>query len=63
MIYVLNRNKILSYIIASFIIIGIFAFSTSIIPNRDIEILKVSSNVITNSYNNLNNINNSENNY
>ena len=49
MIYVLNKNKIISYIIASFIVFGLFAFSTSVIPNRDVELLKVSSNVVENS--------------
>jgi len=48
MIYVLNKNKIVSYIVASVIVFGLFAFSTSIIPNKDIEILKVSSNAINN---------------
>lgn len=61
MIYVLNKNKIVSYIIASFIVIGLFAFSTSIIQNKDIELVKVSSNAINN--NMLNNVNNIENNY
>lgn len=59
MIYVLNKNKIISYIIASFIVIGLFAFSTSVIPNKDIELVKVSSNAInTNTVNNINNIKN-----
>ena len=59
MIYVLNKNKIISYVIASFIVIGLFTFSTSVIPNKDIELVKVSSNVInTNAVNNINNINN-----
>ena len=54
MLYVFNKNKIISYMIASFIVIGLFTFSTSAIPNRDIQILKVSSNVIeNNAVNNL----------
>ena len=61
MIYVFNKNKILSYIVASCIVLMLFGFSTSIIPNKDIELLKVSSNVINN--NTVNNINNIENNY
>ena len=61
MIIVFYKNKMLSYVIASFIVIGLFAFSTSIIPNKDIEVLKVSSNAIEN--NMINNINNIENNY
>ena len=48
MLYVFNKNKIISYMVASFIVISLFAFSTSAIPNRDIQILKVSSNVIEN---------------
>ena len=54
MIYVLNKNKIISYMVASFIVIGLFTFSTSAIPNRDIQIVKVSTNVIEN--NMVNNI-------
>ena len=54
MIYVFNKNKILSYVIASLIVIVLFVFSSSIIPDQDIELLKVSSNVITNNvYNNI----------
>ena len=54
MLYVFNKNKIISYMVASFIVIGLFTFSTSAIPNRDIQILKVSSNVIeNNAVNNL----------
>ena len=54
MIYVFNKNKILSYMIASFIVMGLFAFSSSVIPNNDIEMIKVSSNVIENI--NINNV-------
>ena len=56
MIYVLNKNKIVSYMVASFIVIGLFTFSSSAIPDRDIQIVKVSSNTIEN--NNGNYINN-----
>ena len=56
MIYVLNKNKIISYMVASFIVIGLFTFSSSVIPNRDIQIVKVSSNVVEN--NTINNIDN-----
>ena len=48
MIYVFNKNKILSYVIASLIVVVLFVFSSSIIPNQDIELLKVSSNAINN---------------
>lgn len=54
MLYVFNKNKIISYMVAFFIVISLFAFSASAIPNRDIQILKVSSNVIEN--NAVNNI-------
>lgn len=60
MIYVFNKNKIISYIIASFIVFGIFAFSTSVIPNKDVELLKVSSNVISDNMDSISNINNSD---
>jgi len=49
MIYILNKNKILSYMVASFIVIALFTFSSSIIPNKDIQIVKVSTNVTQNS--------------
>ena len=54
MLYVFNKNKILSYMVASFIVIGLFTFSTSAIPTRDIQIVKVSTNVVEN--NTVNNI-------
>ena len=52
MIYVFNKNKILSYMVASFIVIGLFTFSTSAIPNKDIQIVKVSANIIQNNMGN-----------
>lgn len=55
MIYVFNKNKIFSYIVASFIVLILFAFSTSIIPSQNVDLLKVSANVINN--NTVNNIN------
>lgn len=48
MIYVFNKNKIFSYVVASFIVIGLFAFSSSVIPDKDIQIVKISSNIIQN---------------
>ena len=48
MLYVFNKNKIISYMVASFIVIALFTFSASAIPNKDIQILKVSSNVVDN---------------
>lgn len=56
MIYIFNKNKIFSYIVASFIVLLLFVFSTSIIPNDDIQLLKVSANSVNNQtyiYNNL----------
>ena len=58
MIYVFNRNKILSCMVASFIVISLFIFSSSIIPNKDVELLKVSSNISINNSINNNIINN-----
>lgn len=48
MICVFNKNKIFSYVVASFIVMGLFAFSSSVIPDKDIQIVKVSSNVLQN---------------
>ena len=59
MIYVLNKGKIISYMVASIIVIALFTFSASNAP-KDVELIKVSSNVSTN--NNLIN-NNIKNNY
>lgn len=53
MFYVLNKNKIMSYTIASFIVLALFAFSTAIIPNEDISVMKVSSNIINESNKNV----------
>jgi len=55
MIYVFNKNKIISYVIATCFVLMLFSFKTDTIPNKDVEIIKVSSNVIEDS-NNLNNI-------
>ena len=60
MIYIFNKNKIISYMVASFIVIALFTFSSSAIPNRDIQIVKVSSNVTENGT--VNNVNNTINN-
>ena len=54
MIYVFNKNKIISYIAASFIVLFLFLFSTSIIPNQDVDLLKVSANASNNILNNNN---------
>ena len=68
MIYILHKNKIISYTVASFIVLALFAFSTSFIPQSDVEVIKVSSNFAEQNtaynnesnlvdYNQLNNIN------
>ena len=63
MIYIFNKNKILSYVVASCFVLMLFTFHESIIPNRDVELVKVSSNVIeNNNFNSINNINNETNN-
>ena len=60
MIYVFNKNKILSYVLASCFVLMLFAFHENMLPNKDIELVKVSSNAVES--NNLNNINNKLNN-
>jgi len=58
MIYVFSKNKILSYVLASCFVLMLFAFHDNIIPNNDIELLKVSSNVTENNViNNITNFN------
>ena len=52
MIYVLNKNKIFSYMIASCIVLMLFGLGSSIIQNRDVELVKVSAN--TREINNVN---------
>ena len=60
MIYVFNKNKIISYVIATCLVLTLFSFRTDTIPNKDVELLKVSSNVLENDtiLNNINNVNN-----
>ena len=57
MIYVFNKNKIISYLLATCFVLMIFSFKTDTIPNKDVELIKVSSNVIED-INKVNNINN-----
>ncbi len=54
MIYVFNKNKMISYILACSFVLMLFSFHKNIIPNSDIELVKVSSNIIENTNNNLN---------
>lgn len=55
MIYIFNKNKIFSYIVASFIVLLLFVFSTSIIPNDDVQLVKVSANTVNNQISKNNN--------
>ena len=61
MLFVLNKNKIISYVVATSIVVILFIFSVSIIPNSDTKIVQVSSNVTNSIENEIdgNNINNS----
>ena len=56
MIYVFNKNKILSYVLASCFVLTLFVFHDNMLPNKDVELVKVSSNIVES--NNLNNVNN-----
>ena len=60
MVYVFNKNKIVSYLIASSFVLMLFAFHDNMIPNRDVEIMKVSSNVTENLNNNNNTLINNQ---
>ena len=48
MIYVFNKNKIFSYLIATFFVLVLFVFHDDIIPNKEVELVKVSSNLVEN---------------
>ena len=48
MLFVFNKNKIISYLVATSIVIVLFVFSVSVIPNSDTKIVQVSSNSIEN---------------
>ena len=57
MLFVLNKNKIISYIIASSVVIGLFLLSISIVPNQNVELIQISSNIANNIiHNEVNNI-------
>lgn len=51
MLFVLNKNKIISYTVAMSIVAVLFIFSTFLIPNENIELVQVSSNVTNNTIN------------
>ena len=55
MIYVFNKNKIVSYVVAFSFVLMLFAFHDNMIQKSDVELVKVSSNVIDNNLNNENN--------
>lgn len=48
MIYVFNKNKILSYVLASCFVLALFAFRDSRFISNDVELVKVSANVVDN---------------
>ena len=61
MIYVFNKSKILSYVIACSFVLMLFTFHDSIVQNKDVELIKVSSNVLENDIvKELKNISNNE---
>lgn len=61
MIYVFNKNKIFSYLLASCFVLTLFAFRDSKVISSDVELVKVSSNVVENDVlNNVSTIINSE---
>ena len=43
MIYIFHKKKIISYILASFMVLILFAFSTAMLPNPDAQLVKISS--------------------
>ena len=51
MLFVFNKDKIISYTVATSIVIVLFIFSMSLIPKSDTKLVQVSSN-ITNSIEN-----------
>ena len=55
MLFVLNKNKIISYTVAASVVAILFIFSISLIPNSDIQLIQVSSNVTNNINNNISN--------
>ena len=57
MLFVFNKDKIISCTIAASIVIILFIFSMSLIPKSDTELVPISSN-ITNSIENKNDVNN-----
>ena len=58
MIYVFNKNKIFSCVLACAFVLMLFTFHDNLIHNNDVELVKVSSNVITSNEDNINNVTN-----
>lgn len=57
MLFVFNKNKIISYFVATSVVAVLFLFSVSIIPNDDVKMIQVSSNISENNIeNNINQI-------
>lgn len=46
MLFVINKNKIFSYAVAASIVVCLFLFSITILPNSDVELMQVSSNTV-----------------
>ena len=53
MIYIFNKNKIFSYMIASCIVLMLFGLGSSFVQNRDVELVKVSANISENNNANI----------
>ena len=65
MLFIFNKNKIISYFVATSVVAVLFLFSVSIIPNDDVKMIQVSSNISENNIENKieNNINQIEHTY
>lgn len=48
MLFILNKNKIISYTIAASVVMILFVFSISFVPNKDVELIPISSNATNN---------------
>ena len=57
MLFVFNKNKIISYTIAASVVAILFIFSVSLIPNLDTQLIQVSTNVTNKINNNIQNNN------
>ena len=57
MLFVFNKNNIISYTIAASVVAILFIFSVSLIPNPDTQLIQVSTNVTNKINNNIQNNN------